>query len=310
LRLANYRRALVFCVDVQHARDVCEAFQESGIHAAAVWGDMPRDERRAILAKFSTGEISVLTNCNLLTEGFDEPSINCVIMARPTKSKLLYAQMVGRGTRLHPEKKDLMVVDVTDNSRDHRLPGLYSLFNLPSNLNLEGARALEIAQQIERMSREHPWVDTSRLQKPEDIQIAAERIEFFNFDPPPELAGNTSYTWYANAGAFRLNLPEGESLLIESNLLDTWDVYLVGGKQPRLLAQADRLLRAAAIADTFVSAERPQAEKFVTRSAHWRMEDMTDKQKDVLKRMGLSSINGLTKGQASQMISQWMAARK
>jgi superfamily II DNA or RNA helicase len=248
LRLANYRRALVFCVDVQHAKDACEAFRESGIHAAAVWGEMPRDERRAILAKFSSGEISVLTNCNLLTEGFDEPSINCIIMARPTKSKLLYAQMVGRGTRLHPEKKDLMVVDVTDNSRDHRLPGLYSLFNLPSNLNLEGSRALEIAQTIERMSREHPWVDTSRIQKPDDIQIATERIEFFNFDPPPELAGNTSYTWYADAGAFRLNLQHGESLLIESNLLDTWDVRVIGGRQPRLLAQADQLLRAAAIA--------------------------------------------------------------
>src|SRR6185436_2453257 len=160
------------CVDVQHAKDVCTEFTDAGIRAAAVWGEMPREERRQTLKKFSTGEISVLTNCNLLTEGFDEPTINCIIMARPTKSKLLYAQMVGRGTRLHPDKKDLMVVDVTDNSRDHRLPGLYSLFNLPANLNLEGARALEIAQSIERMSRQHPWVDTSRIQRPDDIQIA------------------------------------------------------------------------------------------------------------------------------------------
>jgi len=59
-----------------------------------------------------------------------------------------------------------------------------------------------------------------------------------------------------------------------------------------------------------VSTERHDAEKFVTRSAHWRDEEVTDKQRDMLKRMGLANINGLNKGQASQMISQWMASRK
>src|SRR5688572_21605484 len=198
-RLANYRRAIVFCVDVQHAKDVCDVFTEAGIRAAAVWGDMPREERRAVLSRFSKGEIAVLTNCNLLTEGFDEPRINCVMLARPTKSKLLYAQMVGRGTRLHPEKKDLMVVDVVDNSRTHTLPGLYSLFNLPANMNLEGARALEVEQAIERMNQEFPWIDASRITKPEDIKLAVERIEFFNFDPPPEIAALTDNIWYAAA---------------------------------------------------------------------------------------------------------------
>ena len=117
-----------------------EEFLDAGIRAAAVWGEMPREDRRRILSQFSKGEIAVLTNCNLLTEGFDEPRINCVMLARPTKSKLLYAQMVGRGTRLHPGKTDLMVVDVVDNSRTHTLPGLYSLFNLPARMNLSGAR--------------------------------------------------------------------------------------------------------------------------------------------------------------------------
>jgi hypothetical protein len=95
----------------------------------------------------------------LLTEGFDEPRVDCVIMARPTRSKLLYAQMVGRGTRLHPVKKDLMVIDVADNSKTHQLPGLHSLFNLPLNLNLNGGNALEIERDIERLNRTQPWID-------------------------------------------------------------------------------------------------------------------------------------------------------
>jgi hypothetical protein len=287
---------------------MCEEFTQAGIRSAAVWGEMPRDDRRRILSQFSKGEIAVLTNCNLLTEGFDEPRIDCILMARPTKSKLLYAQMVGRGTRIHPEKTDLMVVDVVDNSRIHTLPGLYGLFNLPARMNLAGGRALEVEQRIDRLSRDLPWIDVSRMSSPEDIAFAAERIEFFNFEPPAELAGHTSNIWYAVAGGYRLNLPEGESLILESNLLDSWDVRLDHAKGSRLLAQAGSLTRAAGIADSFVSCERPDAVKFVERSASWRAELPTEKQKELLTRKGVPFPQGLTKGQASQMISQVLAA--
>jgi hypothetical protein len=270
---------------------------------------MPKDERREILSRFSQGEISVLTNCNLLTEGFDEPRINSVIMARPTKSRLLYAQMVGRGTRLHPEKTDLMVVDVADNSRHHTIPGLHNLFNLPVKMNLEGSRALDVERDVEHMNRQWPWIDTSRLQKPEDITFAATRIDFFNFDPPPELAGLTEHVWYRAIDNYRLNLPEGEALTIESNLLDSWDIRLSDSSRARVLAQADTLTRALAIADTFVLSERPDAVNFVKRLADWRSGRPTDKQMDVLARKGIPIPEGLTKGQASQIISQLFASR-
>ena len=308
-KLANYRRAIVFCVDVQHAKDVCQVFRDAGIRAAAVWGEMPREERREILSRFSQGEIGVLTNCNLLTEGFDEPRINSVIMARPTKSKLLYAQMVGRGTRLHAEKTDLMVVDVADNSKHHTIPGLHSLFNLPMNMNLEGSRALDVERDVERISREFPWIDTSRLQKPEDIAIAATRIDFFNFDPPAELAGQTEHVWYRATDSYRLNLPEGELLTIESNLLDSWDIRLSNSSRSRLLAQADTLTRAAAIADTFVMTERPDAVNIVKRLADWRSGPPSEKQMEVLANNRIPIPERLTKGQASQIISQLFASR-
>jgi ATP-dependent helicase IRC3 len=309
LRLANRRRAIVFCVDVQHAKDVCDAFNELEIRAAAVWGEMAREDRRRILSDFSNGKFSVLTNCNLLTEGFDEPRVDCVMMARPTKSKLLYAQMVGRGTRLHPDKSDLMVVDVVDNSNTHTLPGLYSLFNLPPKMNLCGKGALDVEREIERLNRERPWIDTARIGKPEDIPFAAERIEFFNFEPPAELAEHTSHIWYAVAGGYRLNLQGGESVSIESNLLDTWDIRLHQGKTTSLLAQAEKLTRAVAIADSFVLSDRPEAARLVARQAGWRSEPPTDKQKELLANKGIPVPQGLTKGQAAQMISQVLASR-
>jgi hypothetical protein len=232
------------------------------------------------------------------------------MMARPTKSKLLYAQMLGRGTRLHPGKSDLMIVDVVDNSRTHTLPGLYSLFNLPASMNLQGHNVLEVERDIERLTRERPWIDTSRITAAEDIPLAAERIDFFNFDPPAELAGHTDHIWYAASGGYRLNLLDGESLAIESNLLDTWDVRLSRGSGTRLITRAEGLSRAVAIADNFVLAERPDAVKLIKRDLGWRSELPTEKQKELLAKRGISVPEGLTKGQASQMISHILGSGK
>src|SRR5438093_7852055 len=302
---ASRRRAIVFCVDVNHAKDVHHAFTEAGIAAATVWGELSRDDRRNVLARFSAGEVDVVTNCNLLTEGFDEPRVDCVLMARPTRSKLLYAQMVGRGTRLHPDKTDLMVIDVADNSKTHQLPGLHTLFNLPMNINLKGSNVLVIEREIERISRTQPWIDTARIHKPEDINLAAERIEFFNFDPPPELAAHTGNTWHTVPGGYRLGLPEGESLLVESNLLDSWDVKRVArdGATMPMLSRAESLGRAISVADQFVAEHRPDAARLVERYAHWRNELPTDKQKGLLARKGIPVPKGLTRGQAAQIIS-------
>ncbi|HYL11585.1 MAG TPA: DEAD/DEAH box helicase [Terriglobales bacterium] len=307
---ASGRRAIVFCVDVAHAKEVHHAFAEAGIRAAPVWGDLSRDQRRSTLARFSTGEIDVVTNCNLLTEGFDEPRVDCVIMARPTRSKLLYAQMLGRGTRLHPAKKDLMVIDVADNSRAHQLPGLHSLFNLPLNMNLNGGNALQIEREIERLSRTQPWIDISRIQTLDDLKIAAERIEFFNFEPPAEIRAYTRNTWHAVPAGYRLVLPDGEWTSIEPNLLDTWDIRLSTVRHSEtLLSHAESLVAAVQFADRFVAVNRPHARRLVERSARWRDELPSDKQREVLIRNKIPVPAGLTRGQAAQMISQLVCAR-
>src|SRR6266436_402330 len=307
---ATARRAIVFCVDVAHAKDVHHAFAEAGIRAAPVWGDLSRDQRRSTLARFSAGEIDVVTNCNLLTEGFDEPRVDCVIMARPTRSKLLYAQMVGRGTRLHPAKKDLMVIDVTDNSSTHQLPGLHSLFHLPLNMNLNGGNVLEIERDIERLNRTQPWIDISRIQTLEDLKLAAERIEFFNFEPPAEIRAYTQNTWHVEPAGYHLGLPDGEWISIEPNLLDTWDIRLSTVRDSEtLLSHAETLAAAVQSADLFVAVNRPAARRLVERSAPWRDELPSDKQRQVLTRNKIPVPAGLTRGQAAQMISQLLSAR-
>ncbi|MEI8352151.1 MAG: DEAD/DEAH box helicase [bacterium] len=100
IEIAGNRRTLVFCSSVDHAERMCEMFNRHRPGAAAwVCGKTPRDDRRRILTDFSTGRVQIVCNCGVLTEGFDNPAVEVVIMARPTKSRSLYAQMAGRATR-------------------------------------------------------------------------------------------------------------------------------------------------------------------------------------------------------------------
>lgn len=119
------RKSIVFCVDVKHCQDMAQAFNTQGIIAEPVWGNMDKDLRKRVLKGFSKANIQVVTSCGVLTEGFDEPSIQAIVMARPTKSKGLYIQMAGRGLRKHPGKEDCLILDVTD--QYHNLNTVISL---------------------------------------------------------------------------------------------------------------------------------------------------------------------------------------
>lgn len=126
------RRTLVFTPTVAVAHDVALAFRTGGISAAAVDGSTPMDERRKILTQFGAGEIQVVANCAVLTEGYDNPAVSCVVVARPTRSRSLYVQMIGRGTRRHPDKQDCLVLDVVGASEDMNLVTIPSLFGVVS----------------------------------------------------------------------------------------------------------------------------------------------------------------------------------
>jgi superfamily II DNA or RNA helicase len=111
LKLAGARRTVAFTVDIKHAVALAEAFRRVGVAAEFVSAQTPRRERTAILARFRSGETQVVCNCFVLAYGFDLPEISCVILARPTKSLMLYLQMVGRALRPAAGKADCLVLD-------------------------------------------------------------------------------------------------------------------------------------------------------------------------------------------------------
>lgn len=128
LDFVKNKRTVVFCASVKHAEHIAGLFKEAGITAAAVSGSMKPSERKEMLAKFADGSVKVLCACDLLNEGWDCPETEVLFMARPTMSKVLYTQQLGRGMRLAAGKDHLMVFDFVDNASQYNAP--YSLHRL------------------------------------------------------------------------------------------------------------------------------------------------------------------------------------
>ena len=120
--LAGARRTILFAISVAHAQALAAALNEADPGCAlAVSGETPANERADAVAAFRAGRLRVLVNCALYTEGFDCPEVECVAIARPTKSRALYAQMLGRGTRLAPGKEGVLVLDFVGVTKRHKL---------------------------------------------------------------------------------------------------------------------------------------------------------------------------------------------
>ena len=96
---AHDRKTIVFCSTIKHAQDLCEEFADAGVVAATVTGDTPKDEREEILNDLAHGDMQVVVNVAVLTEGFDAPPVSCVILTRPCSYKATMVQMIGRGLR-------------------------------------------------------------------------------------------------------------------------------------------------------------------------------------------------------------------
>jgi len=111
----KYKKWLVFAIDIQHAENLELLFKKHGILAKCVHSDM-EDDREEILYAYKIGVIQCIINVNILTTGFDEPEIDLLAVVRPTESKSLHVQIIGRGMRIHPDKDHCLIMDFAGNT--------------------------------------------------------------------------------------------------------------------------------------------------------------------------------------------------
>ncbi len=113
------KKAIVFASNIASSKEVCEALQAGGFNARHIDGSMPKTLRAETLAWFKQSSDGILCNCDLMTTGFDEPTIEVVILYRATASLPLFMQMVGRGSRVTPTKREFTVLDFGNNVQTH-----------------------------------------------------------------------------------------------------------------------------------------------------------------------------------------------
>jgi superfamily II DNA or RNA helicase len=116
------KQTVVFAVNVELSRQYAEDYNAAGYRAEHIDGSTPKNVREAIIRRFREGRTKILCNCNIFTEGFDVPEMQCVQIVRPTKSLILWLQMVGRSLRTFQGKSHAIILDHTDNSRRLGLP--------------------------------------------------------------------------------------------------------------------------------------------------------------------------------------------
>ncbi len=298
------RKTLCFCVDVAHTDSVANAFKEAGIPAAAVTGDMDPAKREKALEDFHTGRIQVLANCMVLTEGYDEPSITGIILARPTKSALLYTQMIGRGTRKYRGKENITIIDIVDVTRDHSLTTLPSLFGFAEQFDLEGHTTDEVQRDIRWVETHRPWIPIDKATSLSDLRYRCQRINLLDLETPAELQPFSDFAWIDRGrGGYRLGLADATAILVAPTILGDWEVILRGRQEETIITRANRLEGAIQQAEDHVSQHLPESVGLVRRHAHWRQTPASEKQVRLLRDQKIVVPEGLTKGQASHLIS-------
>lgn len=317
--VAGQMRTIVFCAGVEHAIHVADAFNQRSVAAAYVHGGMSQEERRGTIHAFKAGVIQVLTNCEVLTEGFDAPETACILMLRPTTSWGLYTQMVGRGTRIAPGKQDLIVIDVVDNCCRHSLATVPAILDLPPGLNLEGKSLAQAAQALEEMGSIAPLFQKVHPGSWTELQTILEKVDLLaGMIPPPETEGS-AYKWRAALPGYRIDCHDGRRALLRRDDSGRWELQLTAyGPSPDSRALlwrqslAPEIEAALGEADQVIADWWPKAELLIARQARWHRDPPTDKQIQCLRRFGMEEciIEAVNKGEARDILDQLFARRR
>ncbi|MHB8246876.1 MAG: DEAD/DEAH box helicase [Acidimicrobiales bacterium] len=279
------RKSLAFFPTVALATETAMRFRGAGVPAEVVDGTMSPEERAPILARLRSGETRVVCNCGVLTEGFDEPSIEAVLIARPTKSRGLYAQQLGRGTRPYPGKADCLVMDFVGATARHDLVTLPSLFGLPGDLVDKAKRTITEAEEA----------DEKRKDRRARGAVIARRIDLFKRRP---------MHWVnLDAGHFVLTL-DGGAMHLLAGADESWRVVEVHrGRQPETIASALDLGYAQGAAEDRV--RELGAPQLASARAPWRRRPASDRQRQHLAHLGVKEAGSrsLTAGRASDLIT-------
>jgi superfamily II DNA or RNA helicase len=290
LEKAAGRKTIAFATSIELSIALAECFQRFGIFAEAIHSNLPSMEREAIKNRFQNGDIEVLTNPLMLTEGYDEPSISSVIIARPTKVVGLYQQMAGRGLRLFPNKKDCVILDFGDQM--HSLVGIEAMLGYDID---ESSEKRQKNAKVEEIARTLPSSINPKLKKA-ILEI--------------DLLGE-SFTWQKDFDGCYYLKGAGDALLkLIKHGEGRYDAILSGSKGVKTIASGLDFAYSFSAAEDYVKSNRALF-AVSDLNAPWRSLPISEKQKELFRSVGFKSgIDDLSRGQAATIISSGILRRK
>ena len=214
------RKGIVYAINISHAQKITKLYQEHGVKAIAIDSKTPAVERQQDIEAFKKGDIQVLVNVDIFSEGFDCPDVEFVQLARPTLSLAKYLQMVGRGLRVAKGKKNCVIIDNV---------GLYRVFGLPSqvwNWNAMFEGKLKVGKRKETPKDREFFLMN---EKQDDIQIHPDS-EMMMVMSHEELLQTIQYREFVNSrGEFAIiKLPDGKMTVVNrqgEQVLEPGDYY-------------------------------------------------------------------------------------
>ena len=255
------RKGIVYAINISHAQKITKLYQEHGVKAIAIDSKTPATERQQDIEAFKKGDIQVLVNVDIFSEGFDCPDVEFVQLARPTLSLAKYLQMVGRGLRVAKGKKNCVIIDNV---------GLYRVFGLPSqvwNWNAMFEGKLKVGKKKET-AKEREFFLMSKVQDCIQIHPESEMMMVMSHE---ELLQTIQYREFVDSkGEFAIiKLPDGKMTVVNrqgEQVLEPGDYYdmkLLNGNilfyRPRRKAKCYYDLLAKAVIDDGTNvAEAPQ----------------------------------------------------
>lgn len=280
------KSTLVFATGVFHSKSIAEEFNRQGIYAKSIDGSMNNTEREAILEEFTSGKLPVLVNVAVLTTGFDHPPTDCIILSSPTKSRIRYTQVVGRGLRLSPEtnKEDCLIIDITDVVRNHDLMNMANIFELKNIRSGETPRqAKQRITEEERIEKERQQQELLRKQeeerkRKEQLELRAKEIKLFNKEMNNTFSGAT-YDWFkVDNMTWALKVGYEKVVVIEQTD-DTYNCYGLNiekdNKSAKFLLKDNSLISLIHhVESSWVKPDNQSARK----DAKWKMDKPSDAQ--------------------------------
>ena len=214
------RKGIVYAINISHAQKITKLYQEHGVKAIAIDSKTPATERQQDIEAFKKGDIQVLVNVDIFSEGFDCPDVEFVQLARPTLSLAKYLQMVGRGLRVAKGKKNCVIIDNV---------GLYRVFGLPSqvwNWNAMFEGKLKVGKKKET-AKEREFFLMSKVQDCIQIHPESEMMMVMSHE---ELLQTIQYREFVDSkGEFAIiKLPDGKMTVVNrqgEQVLEPGDYY-------------------------------------------------------------------------------------